>query len=85
MRYLVCGVLGIGALAVLIAHARTGRPLRSLFASLVQGGVSLLAVNALGAFTGVRVAVNPYTLAAACVFGLPGTIAMVLLNTIFHL
>ena len=84
MRYFVYAALGIGALAVLIAHFRTGRPLRSLLAALVQGSVSLLAVSALGTFTGVGVAVNPYTLGAAGVFGLPGTIALVLLDALFQ-
>lgn len=85
MRYLIFIVPGLCALAVLIAHARSGRPIRSIVSSLVQGGVSLLAVNAIGSFTGVRVAVNPWTLGAAGVFGMPGTITLVLLGAIFHL
>ena len=82
--FLIYFVLAAAALCVLIAFVRSGHFLRSIFTSVLQGMLSLLAVNVLGMLTGVTVAVNPYTLAAAGLFGIPGTIALVLLNAIFR-
>lgn len=82
---LVCAVLAIGALAVLIAFVRSGRFLGAAFGSVVQGVVSLFAVNVAGMLTGVTVAVNPATIGAVSVLGIPGTIGLLLLNTIFGL
>ena len=78
-------VLALAALIVLISFFRSGHFLRSLLASVLQGAVSLFAVNALGTLTGVTLAVNPATLGAVGLFGIPGTISMVLLDTIFYL
>ncbi|MBQ7540812.1 MAG: pro-sigmaK processing inhibitor BofA family protein [Clostridia bacterium] len=85
MLFFVYFALAAAALAVLIAFARTGRFIRCVLSSAVQGLVSLLAVNVLGTLTGVTVAVNPYTLGAVGLLGMPGTISLVLLNTVFHL
>ena len=74
----------VAALAVLIACFRSGHALRSLLGSAVKGIVSLFAVNAAGLLTGVTIAVNPVTLAASGLFGIPGTIALLLLNTVFR-
>ena len=73
----------VAALAVLVACVRSRHALRSLFGSAVKGLVALFAVNAAGLLTGVTVAVNPVTLLSSSVFGIPGTIALLLLNTIF--
>lgn len=81
---LVCAVLAIAALAVLIAYARSGRFFGALFGSVVQGVASLLAVNVAGMLTGVTVAVNPVTLGTVALLGVPGTIGLLLLDTIFH-
>ena len=72
------------ALAVLAACFRSGHALRTLFGSAVKGIVSLFAVNAAGLLTGVTVAVNPVTLTASGLFGIPGTIALLLADTIFR-
>ena len=81
---LIYAILALAALFVLIACLRTGHFLRAVSVSVLQGTVSLFAVNALGTLTGVTVAVNPCTLAAVGVFGMPGTISLVLLDTIFR-
>ena len=80
---LICAVLALALLAVLIAFLRSGRFFGALFSSAVQGAVSLLAVNVAGMLTGVTVAVNPVTLTAVALLGVPGTIGLLLLNTIF--
>ena len=80
---LVCAMLVIGALAVLIAFVRSGRFFGAVIGSVVQGVVSLFAVNVAGMLTGVTVAVNPVTLGTVSLLGVPGTIGLLLLNTIF--
>lgn len=82
---LVCAVLVLALLAVLIAFLRSGRFFGALFSSAVQGAVSLLAVNVAGMLTGVTVAVNPVTLTAVSLLGIPGTIGLLLLNAIFQI
>ena len=79
---LVCVVLAVAALCVLIAFVRSGRFFGALFGSVAQGLVSLLAVNVAGMLTGVTVAVNPATLSTVSLLGIPGTIGLLLLNTI---
>ncbi|MBR5618531.1 MAG: pro-sigmaK processing inhibitor BofA family protein [Clostridia bacterium] len=80
---LVSIVLALAALAVLIAFVRSGRFFAAVIGSVVQGVASLLAVNVAGMLTGVTVAVNPVTLTAVALLGVPGTIGLLLLNTIF--
>ncbi len=82
---LICAVLALALLAVLIAFLRSGRFFGALFSSAVQGAVSLLAVNVAGMLTGVTVAVNPVTLTAVSLLGIPGTIGLLLLNAIFQI
>ena len=81
---LVCAVLALAALIVLIAFVRSGRFFGAAAGSVVQGVASLLAVNVAGMLTGVTVAVNPVTLGTVSLLGVPGTIGLLLLNTIFH-
>ncbi len=85
LAVLVCVVLALALLAVLIAFVRSGRFFAAVFSSAVQGAVSLLAVNVAGMLTGVTVAVNPVTLAAVSLLGVPGTIGLLLLDTIFKI
>ena len=82
---LVYTVLALAVLAVLIAFVRSGRFFGAAIGSAVQGVVSLLAVNVAGMLTGVTVAVNPVTLCTVSLLGVPGTIGLLLLNTIFRL
>lgn len=82
---LICAVLALALFAVLIAFLRSGRFFGALFSSAVQGAVSLLAVNVAGMLTGVTVAVNPVTLTAVSLLGIPGTIGLLLLNAIFQI
>ncbi len=80
---LVYAVLAAAALSVLIAFARSGRFFGAAIGSAAQGIASLLAVNVAGMFTGVTVAVNPVTLCTVSLLGVPGTIGLLLLDTIF--
>lgn len=80
---LVYVVLALAALAVLIAFVRSGRFFGAAVGSAVQGVASLFAVNVAGMLTGVTVAVNPVTLTAVSLLGVPGTIGLLLLDAIF--
>lgn len=48
------------------------------------GGIgALLLVDMLGSFTGVSMALNPFTLTACGVFGVPGTVTLLVLKAVF--
>ena len=68
------------ALAVLIAALHTGKPVRRLLSSGVQGLCALGVVDVLGAFTGVSLGFSWFTAAVSGVLGIPGVISLLLLN-----
>lgn len=80
MKISVISFFVISALAVIYATFKNGHFLKNIFKTLIQGTVSLMAVNVLGLLTGVTIAVNWYTLLTVSVFGIPSTITMVLLD-----
>lgn len=48
------------------------------------GGLgAILLVDAVGSFTGVSLALNPLTLAAGGVFGVPGVVTLLVLKAVF--
>ena len=86
--------MSIGTKAALIAFAAIAAALifrcvlrrgggRAFILSALQGAAAMFAVNVAGAVTGIRLAVNAYSAAAACVCGLPGVAGMLLLKLIF--
>ncbi len=61
------------------------RPFKWLFRLLISGvlgGVMLVAVNILGGFAGLQIAVNPLTALVAGVLGVPGVVLLFLLQLI---
>ena len=84
-KILIITFLAVCVIAVLVSMIKSKKFFRSLFSSALQGLFSLFAVNALGAFTGITIAVNTYTLSACAIFGTPAVISALLLNTIFSL
>ena len=66
--------LAFCALTVLIYMKKSGKFIKSLFLSSVQGFAALLAVNAAGTMTGVSLPLNALTLSSSAVFGTPGVI-----------
>ena len=74
-----------GGLWILITLIRSRKPVRGLLGSALQGACALAAVNVTGMFTGVSLGVNAFTGAVSAVLGVPGVIAMLLLNAIFSL
>ena len=71
---LIIGALVVCALTVLIYMKKSGRFIKSLIVSAVQGFAALLAVNAAGMMTGVTRPLNAITLGSSAVFGTPGVI-----------
>ncbi len=71
------------SLAVLIALFRSGRPVRQLIGSGVQGLCAVAAVNLTGAFTGVSLGLNVLSGACCALLGVPGVITLLLLKTVF--
>lgn len=66
--------LAFCALTVLIYMKKSGKFIKSLFLSSIQGFAALLAVNAAGTMTGVLLPLNALTLSSSAVFGTPGVI-----------
>ncbi len=81
IKYTVIILFIIAGLAVIYFAYKSGNPIKSIIKSVFQGVISLMAVNVLGLMTGVTIAVNWYTLSCVCLFGLPSTITLVLLDT----
>lgn len=75
-------VLGAAALAVLVTFFRTGRPVRYLLTSFVQGVCAIAAVDIVGIFTGVSMGFSVFTMLSCAAFGMPGVISMLLMRLI---
>lgn len=82
---ILTGAVGAGILlAVLIALFHSGRPVRGLLGSSVQGICALAAVNVAGTFTGVSLGLNWLTGGVCAVLGIPGVITLLLLKLLFN-
>ena len=74
---------GVVLLAVLIGAFKTGKPLRSLFFSMVQGLCALAAVDLLSGVTGVTVGLTAFTAAVCAALGIPGVATLLVLHAIW--
>ena len=84
LQIMVYAVLGIVAIAVLVALIRSRRPIRAIAGSGAQGLCALAAVNIAGIFTGISLGLNFFSLVTCTVLGVPGVIALLVLKTIFR-
>lgn len=75
-------VAGVILLAVLIGAVKTGKPVRALAGSALQGICALAAVNAISGLSGVSLGVTAFSLAVCAVLGIPGVAAMLVCQTI---
>ncbi len=73
----------LAALFIVIALIRSGHFLRCLLFSVVTGNVTLLVISYLGAFTGVTLGINLFTVGTASLLGIPGVLAMLLIRLLF--
>ncbi len=83
LKIAVCAFVGVAVVAVLFTAVKAKRGARSFFISALQGVAAMFAVNLTGLVTGVTVAVNWYSLGAAVLCGLPGIVAMLVLDYMF--
>ncbi len=74
-----------GGVVVLTALVKSGKPIRRLLGGAVQGWCALAAVNVVGMFSGVSIGLNVFSAVMCSVLGVPGVIALLLLNAIFAL
>ena len=68
---------------VLVTAVRNGKPVRRLLSSGAQGLCAWAAVNLAGAFTGVSLGLSWFSGAVCLLLGVPGVIALVLLQIVF--
>ena len=76
-------IAALVGLIMLIMAFRTKKPLSALLSTAGWGCGSLLAVVLLGRFVGLHVSLNWFTLGTSGILGLPGTIALVLAQSIW--
>ncbi len=83
---IVVGIVGaVMVIAVAAALFRTGKPVRSLAGSGIQGICALAAVNVAGAFTSVSLGLNLFSGLVCLVLGIPGVIGLLLLKLLFNM
>lgn len=80
MKTVIIILFAVASIAVLLAVLKSSHPFKNMITSSFQGIISMMAVNVLGLMTGVTISVNWYTILSACIFGIPSTITMVLLD-----
>jgi len=78
-------VLGIFGFIIIISMFRTKKFLLSLFMTALQGIASLIAANFIGGFFGVHLSVNAFSLGVCSLGGLPGTVMLLITDTLFKL
>lgn len=72
----------VASVAIGIAAFKSGRPIRSMAGSAVQGACALAAVNVAGAFTGTSLGVGVFSIVCCVIGGIPGVIALLLIKLI---
>jgi hypothetical protein len=85
MQIALLGVLIVSAVAVFAAAVRSGRPLRRLFSSGIQGLCAIGLVNLTAGFTGVSLGFSWLTVGCGALLGIPGTIGLVLMQIVLPL
>ena len=75
-------VLSVFALALLIFHIRSRRPLRSILLNAALGIAALTVINLTSRFTGVHIPVNWFSVGGSGIFGLPAVFALLILQMI---
>ena len=74
-------VLGIFGFIIIISMFRTKKFLLSLFMTALQ----LIAANFIGGFFGVHLSVNAFSLGVCGLGGLPGTVMLLITDTLFKI
>lgn len=82
---LLFALLGLAAFALLLALLRRRALLKGLLFMAASGLGALAAVNLTGVYTGISIALNPVSVTAAGVLGIPGVVSMLALRLICSL
>ncbi len=79
----ICAVVAITtAIVILFAVWKSGRPIRTIGGSAIQGMCALAAVNVAGAFTGTSLGLGAFSVICCVIGGIPGVIALLLIKLI---
>ena len=78
--WIIGSVIGM---AVLIGACLTGRPIRTLCRSALEGFCALAAVNVLSMVSGVTLGVTAFSATVCALLGIPGTVTLLVLQTVF--
>lgn len=73
----------LSGIVILISMLRTKRFFTMLFLTVLQGLAAFFAVNFVGGFFGVHLALNWGHLGVSALGGVPGVILLLLVNTMF--
>ena len=82
MQGLLYGVLLGCAIVWVVSLFRSGKPIRRVLGSTLQGACALAAVNVSGAITGVSLGLGWFSWVTCAVLGVPGVIGLLLLKCI---
>lgn len=80
--WIAVGILTVCGVTMLVIAVRKERP-GGIVSGAFQGALGLAAVNLLSPITGVAIALNGFSLAAAGILGFPGVISLLLLRLFF--
>ncbi|MBR3961857.1 MAG: pro-sigmaK processing inhibitor BofA family protein [Clostridia bacterium] len=76
-------VLVISLIIIFYFLYKTGKPVKNAFYLISVSLMALAIINLTSPFSGVRVPINPYSVTATAVYGLPGIAGIIFLCTIF--
>ena len=79
---ILLALLGLVAFGLLLVLLRRRAFLKGLLFMAVSGFGALAAVNLSGVYTGISIALNPASVTAAGVLGIPGVVSMLALRLI---
>lgn len=70
-------------LVLLVFLYRQGKFIKAALLTVVSGAAAMLIINLLSGFTGVRIPYNCWTVGTSALLGVPGMIAVLLINAFF--
>lgn len=79
---MVYAVFVVSSVIIFFAMYKSGHICKSFFTSLLQGISALFAVNFIGGFINVHLALNLFSIATSIIGGLPGVIFLLVCDTI---
>ncbi len=90
-RTIALKILGVVLLSLAVIYLlvlsvvfyRQGRFVKAMLITAASGIAAMLIVNLISRFTGVRLPYNPWTVGVGALMGLPGIIALMLINLFF--